>query len=296
VKVAGVYAAEDLVVLEVMGAPLTPVKWSFETPKLGGFLVAPQPDGRPAAFGVVSVLERNLRDTDQAFLGITGSVGYSGPGVKIDIVSKDTGAEAAGLKKGDVILKVGERAISGLLELKNALTGVVPGDKVSLWVDAGKGGRPLDVVVGNRPQLPQFSGQRLQQMERMGGPISQVRDSFTRVIQTDMRPKPNQVGGPVVDLQGRVMGITMARADRTRSFVMPSAAVVELLKQDAEDPELALATPDPETEEAPLQAGGPAPQGRMIPGGEERMMRHLSDMQRLMDHMRDEMEGLEATR
>jgi hypothetical protein len=34
----------------------------------------------------------------------------------------------------------------------------------------------------------------------------------------------------------------------------------------------------------------------MIPGGEERMMRHLSDMQRLMDHMRDEMEGLEATR
>ena len=296
VKVAGVYAAEDLVVLEVMGAPLTPVKWSFETPKLGGFLVAPQPDGRPAAFGVVSVLERNLRDTDQAFLGITGSVGYSGPGVKIDIVSKDTGAEAAGLKKGDVILKVGERAISGLLELKNALTGVVPGDKVSLWVDAGKGGRLLDVVVGNRPQLPQFSGQRLQQMERMGGPISQVRDSFTRVIQTDMRPKPNQVGGPVVDLQGRVMGITMARADRTRSFVMPSAAVVELLKQDAEDPELALATPDPETEEAPLQAGGPAPQGRMIPGGEERMMRHLSDMQRLMDHMRDEMEGLEATR
>lgn len=296
VKISGVYAAEDLVLLEVMGAPLIPVKWSFETPKLGGFLVAPQPDGRPAAFGVVSVLERNLRDTDQAFLGITGSVGYSGPGVKIDIVSKDTGAEAAGLKKGDVILKVGDRAISGLLELKNALTGVVPGDKVALWVDAGKGGRPLDVVVGNRPKLPQFSGQRLQQMERMGGPISQVRDSFTRVIQTDMRPQPNQVGGPVVDLQGRVMGITMARADRTRSFVMPSAAVVELLKQAAEDPEVALATPEPETEEAPLQAGGPAPQGRMIPGGEERMQRHLSDMQRLMDHMRDEMEGLEATR
>jgi len=293
VKVVGVYAAEDLVLLEVVGAPLTPVKWSFEPPQLGSFLVAPQPDGRPAAFGVVSVLERNLRDTDQAFIGIIGAIGYSGPGVKVDEVSKDTGAAAAGLKKGDVILKVGDRAISGLLELKNALTGVVPGETVKLWVDAGDGGKALDVVVGNRPKLPQFSGRRLQQMERMGGAISEVRDSFTRVIQTDMRPKPNQVGGPVVDLQGRVVGITMARADRTRSFVMPAAAVVEILKQKAEDAEVAMAAPagEPE-EEVPVQADGSAPKGRMIPGGEERVLRHLSDMERLMEHLREELDGL----
>ena len=57
VKLFGVYEDEDLVLLEVQGKPLTPVKWSFETPKLGGFLAAPQPDGRLAAFGVVSVPE-----------------------------------------------------------------------------------------------------------------------------------------------------------------------------------------------------------------------------------------------
>lgn len=291
VKLAGVYQDEDLVLLEIEGTPLTPVSWSFEVPKLGSFLAAPQPDGRLAAFGVVSVLSRNLRDTDLAYLGVIGEPGFTGQGVKIKDVDAKSGAHAAGLKPGNVILKVGERPISGLLELKNALTGVAPGAKVSLLVKVNGGENKIEVTVGNRPQLPQYANGRLEQMERMGGPVSQVRDSFTHVIQTDMRPKPNQVGGPVVNLQGRVLGITMARADRTRSFVMPSAAVVDLLKKEAGNP--ALAQVRQEEKEAPAIPRGNAKRGRAAPGGEDRMRRHLSDMQRLMDHLRLEMEALE---
>ena len=291
VKLAGVYQDEDLVLLEIEGKPLTPVSWSFEAPKLGGFLAAPQPDGRLAAFGVVSVLSRNLRDTDLAYLGVIGEPGFTGQGVKIKEVDAKSGAHAAGLKPGNVILKVGERPISGLLELKNALTGVAPGAKVSLLVEANGGENKIEVTVGNRPQLPQYANGRLEQMERMGGPVSQVRDSFTQVIQTDMRPKPNQVGGPVVDLQGRVLGITMARADRTRSFVMAAAAVVDLLKKEAGNP--AMAQVRQEEKEVPATTRGNAKRGRAMPGGEDRMRRHLSDMQRLMDHLRLEMEALE---
>ncbi|MEO5715756.1 MAG: PDZ domain-containing protein [Luteolibacter sp.] len=294
VKLAGVYEDEDLALLEIQGSPLTPVKWSFEKPRLGSFMVASQPDGRPAAFGVVSVAERNLRDTDQSFLGVIGTPGFAGPGVKIKEVAPDSGAAAAGLKEGSVILRVGERSISGLLELKNALTGVQPGDKVSLLVDNGGAKNRVEVLLGNRPKLPQFSGDRLQQMERMGGPISDVRDSFTHAIQTDMRPKPNQIGGPVVDLKGRVIGVTMARADRTRSFVMPAAAVVELLKKPAGDPAIAQVRQTEEDAQVPTR--GAAPRGRMMPGGEDRMRRHLSDMQRLMDYMQQEMQGLEEQR
>ncbi len=294
VKLSGVYEDEDLAVLEIQGSPLTPVTWSFEKPKLGSFLVASQPDGRPAAFGVVSVPERNLRDTDQSFLGVIGAIGFEGPGVKVKEVAEGSGAAAAGIKPGSVILRVGERSISGLQELKNALTGKAPGEKVSLLVDTGGGKNRVEVLLGNRPKLPQFAGDRLQQMERMGGAISEVRDSFSHAIQTDMRPKPNQIGGPVADLKGGVLGITMARADRTRSFVMPAAAVVELLKKPAGDPALAqVRKPD---EEAQLPTRGAAPQGRMMPGGEERMRRHLSDMRRLMDYMQEEMQGLENPR
>jgi serine protease Do len=291
VKLAGVYQDEDLVLLEIEGKPLTPVNWSLATPRLGGFLAAPQPDGRLAAFGVVSVLSRNLRDTDLAYLGVVGEAGFTGQGVKIKDVDEKSGAHAAGLKPGNVILKVGERPISGLLELKNALIGVTPGAKVSLLVDADGGENKIEVTLGNRPQLPQYANGRLEQMERMGGQVSQVRDSFTQVIQTDMRPKPNQVGGPVVDLQGRVLGITMARADRTRSFVMPAAAVVDLLKKEAGNPMLAQVRQ--EEKEVPATPRGNAKRGRAMPGGEDRMRRHLSDIQRLMDHLRLEMEALE---
>lgn len=290
-RVSGVYQDEDLAVLETTGTALTPVQWSMESPQLGAFLAAPQPDGRPAAFGVVSVLERNLRDTDQAYLGVGGDRDFDGPGVRIKDVAPDSGAAAAGLKPGDIILKVGERPISGLLELKNALVGVDPGSKISLLIRTGREERKLDALLGHRPNLPNFPGDRLRQMERMGGAISQVRDSFTRVIQTDMRPQPDQIGGPVVDLQGRVLGITIARADRTRSFVMPAAAVEDLLKKDPVDPALAQVR---RTDAAPaLPVQRMAPQGHIQPGNEERMRQHLAEMQRLMDFMRDEMEGLE---
>jgi serine protease Do len=296
VRLFGVYEAEDLVLLEVQGEPLVPVKWSFETPKLGGFLAAPQPDGRLAAFGVVSVPSRNLRETDLAYLGVEGDPAFAGQGVKIKKIADGSGAQAAGLKPGNVILKVGERPISGLLELKNALTGASPGQKIQLLVEAGGTERKISVLLGNRPKMPQYFGGRLEQMERMGGPISQVRDSFTQVIQTDMRPKPNQIGGPVVDLKGRPIGITMARADRTRSFVMPASAVVALLKKEPGDP--ALAQVGGLDKDTPLSTRGAPPpniipRGRSMPGNEERMRRHLSDMERLMQHMRSEIEALE---
>ena len=302
VRVIGVYPDEDLAVLEVEGEVLTPVEWSRDALRLGSFLAAPQPDGRLAAFGVVSVLERNLRDTDLAYLGVVGESGYAGPGVKVANVAEESGAAVAGLKRGDVILKVAERGISGLLELKNALIGWLPGQTVPLVVESAGKSRVLEVLLGNRPKMEQMFGARLQQMERMGGEISQVRTSFKRAIQTDMRPTPSQIGGPVVDLQGRVVGLTLARADRTRSFIMPAAAVLELLEQAPMDPVLAEVRRDDsaprlvQREEAPGGGGAPRPRRVPPPNTEERMRRHLSDMERLMDHLRGELDALEMGR
>jgi len=294
--IKGVYEDDDLAVLETSGTALKPVTWSAETPRLGSFLAASQPNGRPAAFGVVSVLERNLRETDSAFLGVIGAMGFEGPGVRVEQVSPDSGAAAAGLKHGDIILKVGDRIISGLLELKNSLVGVSPGTKVTLRVRSEDKERDVDVLLGNRPDMPFFAGQRLSQMERMGGPISRVRDSFTRVIQSDMRPRPDQVGGPVVDMDGRVIGITLARADRTRSFIMPAAAVQKLLETEPRDPSLAqVRKPEQEPAVAVRRMGIPQ-RGAMRQNSEEAMRRHLNDMQRLMDFMREEMDSLGTER
>jgi S1-C subfamily serine protease len=293
-KVTGVYEDEDLAVLEIAGTPLPAVRWSKTAPKLGSFIAAPQPDGRPAAFGVVSVLERNLRETDQAFLGVLGDIDHKGPGVRIRSVTEESGAAAAGIKPGDVILKVGQREISGLLELKNSLVGISPGSTVKVLAQTRDGEKTFDVLLGNRPQLPSFPGDRLRVMERMGTTPSRVRDSFSRVIQTDMRLEPNLVGGPVVNLKGEVIGITMARGDRTRSFVMPASAVTELLDKPATDPSVAKVRQPDEQAALPVRRRMRQAPQELTPRAEERMRQHLSEMQRLMDFMREEMEALEG--
>lgn len=297
VKVTGVYPDEDLALLTIEGSPLTPVKWSAGPLELGNFLVAAQPDGRPAGYGVVSVLERNLRKESQGFLGVEADVQHSGDGVKIKDVTKGSGAGAAGLKSGDVILKVGERTISGLTELQNSLWGAKPGTEIELKVLKGKREETVKVVLGSRPEMQQFAGDRLMQMERMGSRLSRVREGFSNAVETDMVIEPEQAGGPVANLKGEVVGMTLSRAGRTRSYVMPGAAVEALLKKETTDPTLASVKEKEQVEkQLALRAKEMprAPRGVPVdPDDFEKMKRHQGDMSKLMERIQSEMDALE---
>jgi S1-C subfamily serine protease len=294
--VTGVYTQDDLALLNIEGVAFAPAKF-FETPlTLGRFLAASRPSGKPGAFGVVGVLERNLRETDQAHLGIIADPEYKGEGVKIADVQLEYGASEAGLQAGDVILKLDDRALSGLQELKNAMSGKHPGDKVVLLVESAGKERSVEVQLSNRPVLGQFSGDRLNQMERMGGEPNRVRDGFSRVVQSDMQIDANRVGGPVVDLDGHIVGITMARADRTRTYIMGSSAVMALLKGKPDTVAEALAKAEQQSQQLAEQRRAMLPKVRAEgkPRDAQRMRRHLSDTERLIERMNREMEQLGA--
>lgn len=302
--IKGVYPQEDLAVLALSGSEtLTPVTWTDTPLTPGTFIATPQPDGRMASFGVVSVAERNLRETDSAYLGVTGELEFDGKGVQVRSVADDSGAKRAGIRPGDVITRVNNRPISGLMELRNSLVGLAPGSTAQVQLRRGEDELKLDVPLGNRPEIPSFPNERLQIMESMGGKLSRVRDAFSHAVQTDMRPEPNQIGGPVVDLAGRVVGITLARTDRTRSFMMPAKAVTDLLAQPAIEPGLAMQQRNemrrrvrhqatPMTDEPPPLAGDEEEETL----NEERIRMHLEHMQRLMDAMRQDLEEFELER
>ena len=293
--VTGVFAGEDLALLEFDGAPLKPVKFVPEDLALGRFVTATQPDGEPAGFGVVAVLERNLRETDQAHLGIEVEAQFSGKGVKIANVQPEYGAETAGLQSGDVILEVDGRSISGLQELRNALTNKQPGETVNLLVDSAGKEMEVSVLLSNRPVTGQFAGDRLNQMERMGGRPNSVRDGFSRVVQTDMKIDYRQMGGPVVDLKGQVVGITMARADRTRTYIMGSGAVLDLLREVPGSVADAKAAAEEKREQLAEQRRAMIPQmrERAKPQDRQRMQRNLGDLERLLGRVTDELGEIE---
>lgn len=298
VTLTGVYPDDDLAVLTIEGSPLVPVNFSTHSPQLGEFLIASQPDGRPAGFGVVSVLERNLKNDNKPYLGVAADLKHSGRGVKVQEVMEESGAEAAGLRAGDLILEVGGRETSDRIQLQNSLWGAKPGDTLEVKVLRGDREEILRIVLGVKPELQQFRGGRLLQMERMGSRLSRVRDGFSLAIETDMVLEPAQAGGPVANLRGEVVGISLSRAGRTRSYVMPGRMVDQILAAEPMEPVAAAMSQQEQRElrNQAFQAREAPPRARVVPMDEdefEKMKRHQGDATKLSERIRSELEALE---
>lgn len=69
-------------------------------------------------------------DENRAMLGVTTD--QADEGAEIESITKESGAEKAGLKKGDIIKKVGDRKIETPDDLTEAIQDHKPGDKVSI--------------------------------------------------------------------------------------------------------------------------------------------------------------------
>jgi serine protease Do len=63
----------------------------------------------------------------------------------------------------------------------------------------------------------------------MGSVLSNRTNGFPVVLQHDSVVLPTDCGGPLVDLQGRVIGINIARAGRVESDAVPSETIRPLL-------------------------------------------------------------------
>ncbi|HEY0059333.1 MAG TPA: PDZ domain-containing protein [Flavisolibacter sp.] len=71
-------------------------------------------------------------DSNRAMLGVVTD--ESDKGAEITSVSKESAAEKAGLKKGDIITKIGDRKIEDAEDVTEAVRSHKPGDKVSISI------------------------------------------------------------------------------------------------------------------------------------------------------------------
>lgn len=289
-SVLGVYQDEDLALLQLDRGGFHPVSWSEQpAPAVGRFLVAAWPDGQPKRVGVVAVEERVLKESHHAFLGIAADGSHRAPGVKVAHIDETGGADEAGIRVGDVLLSVDGEAVGSGFELRDVLLEKKPGDQVRVEVERDGGRLELEVVLGHRADGGRsFPEARLRGMRSLGGPISVVGNGFPAAIQTDMQLRPEHCGGPVVDLDGEVIGISLARTDRTRSFILSSSRVVELLKNEP------LAPEQVQPRDANRQVAAPG-EGRAMPldpRAAGRLRGHLEEMQALLERMEREMRGV----
>jgi serine protease Do len=241
--VYGVDTDTDLALLRLQATNLSPITWSLQPEQEameGHWVLTPGIDGRLKSLGVVSVSPRKIPSIS-GFIGI--QMAPTDGGVEVTQVLKGTAAERFGLKISDVIIAVNEEAVSEPSEMSALLRGKRPGDVVSLSVKRGSTTLALRVILGNREE-DNPDNQRAINQNTMSGEISKRRDDFPIALQHDSVLTPEECGGPLVDLDGRVVGLNISRAGRVNSYALPTSlvqAVYERLATGEYSPEVVFA-------------------------------------------------------
>ncbi|MBA4187449.1 MAG: hypothetical protein C0467_05460 [Planctomycetaceae bacterium] len=237
-KALATHVPTDLAMIKIDVKDLTPVTFA-DTKKvpIGNWLASAGPQSDAIAVGIVSHGTRPLTFPDdmivnanRGFLGIMpvdekdkdGKV----VGAKIESLEAKGGAGKAGLKKNDIIVELDGKTIPGQETLRAYLENLRPGDTVKLKVL--REGEEKEFKATLTGQLQPSRGDI---QNAMGGALSGRRTGFPAVLQTDMVVEPRDCGGPVVDLDGKVLGVNIARAGRVETWILPSENIRPLLAE-----------------------------------------------------------------
>jgi len=223
----------DLVMLKVAAENLTPMPWTDAEAELGRFLAAPgastdEEDASIRSLGVTAVLARPLSGETKGFFGV--DVDNMRHGVRILRVVPDSPAENAGLRAGDVIQRVAGKKVTSSTQLLNTFSAIAPGTEVEIRYSRKTIPLRKKVALGSRAEV-QKPHPFMDHTIRMGGRMSKQRGPYPRAIETDLPLEPDEIGGPLVDLDGRVLGLNIARAGRTRSYAIPSKEILAVLAE-----------------------------------------------------------------
>jgi serine protease Do len=245
-KVVGIHEPFDLALLKVDAKDLKPVEWAdSKVAQVGNWVVVPGLGTEPVAVGVVSVATRSLSkrelsaprpNPNSGFLGI--SLQGSDDGPKVSSVSGGSAADKAGVKLNDLLLAIDGTLITDPPSLMSYMAKTSPGQEIKLKIKRGDEELELKAKLGKRP------ADRSEEQNRMGSELSKRRSGFPTFLQDDAIIKPKDCGGPLVDLDGKTVGINIARAGRVESYAIPSEVVQKLL------PELKSGKLSPEAREA----------------------------------------------
>ena len=88
----------------------------------------------------------------------------------------------------------------------------------------------VKLALGDRNKI----NSRANTQNSMGTEVSDQRSGYQHALQTDLPITPEECGGPVVDLDGNVVGITIARAGRINTYVLLADEVRQLLEPELE--------------------------------------------------------------
>lgn len=220
--------ANDIAILKIPANTLPAAVFAQTQPGIGGFIFSTNSQPDPMAFGVYSNPPRSLIGKNQAFLGVKPVDDKEG--VRIVEVTVGSSADEVNLKNGDILTAINGIRLSNVQSLVNEIRKNEPGDKVEVeFLRDGSAQQVIAVLAGRNVGGP--TADRFRQMNTFGAIQSTRRDEFPLVFQHDTPLVPEECGGPVVNLDGQIVGINIARGGRVASYAIPSAHLQMLVRE-----------------------------------------------------------------
>jgi len=227
-ELIGVDEEDDVALVRIQAQGLKPIAWAAGEVSIGQWAITPGIEGVPHAVGIVSALPRRIRP-QRAFIGVQFDFNTSTP--KIGELLPGLGAEKAGLRAGDIILAVNQAAVTNREQMVETLREFRAGQTITLHVQ--REGRQFDAEVQMLVPRPDQLGLGFFPQDRLnllGGDVSQRAEGFEQAIQHDTVLQPWLCGGPLVNLDGKALGINIARAGRVATYALPSKLVKRILE------------------------------------------------------------------
>lgn len=222
-------ATNDLVILQAPKALQYGITLDFDVEQrlpAGRFLIAPDANGD----GLVSIISsrrfQSRKQYSRGYLGVVPSTYKANEGAVLAEVINDGAANRAGLQTGDVITRLNDRDIKTQQALRQFLSSVDPNVTVTATVLRDEDELTKSIMLDAFPSL---SNHAANQMDKSGR-----RDGFESVIPHDADLQPEDCGGPLFDLEGRFVGLNIARNSRVRSYALPSTIISKLIDEHVE--------------------------------------------------------------
>lgn len=223
-KIVGVDEENDIAMLRIDAHDLKVPELPSSAPlKAGQWAVSVGQEDAPISLGVVSGPIRRIQQTGRRpVLNIQLDDGDGG--AKVVLVAPNGPAEKAGIKVNDIIAQFAGKPVGGREQLIQLIVQHKIGSVVEVVVRRGSETKKLMATLGDSDTATAIAGRpfdRQGAMNRMGGALSERRGRFPAAFQHDAVLKPEDCGGPVLDLKGRVIGMNISRTGRTESYAIP---------------------------------------------------------------------------
>jgi serine protease Do len=221
-RVVGVDKAYDMAMLKMEAKELPVLSLKREDDATVGEWVATVAPARdPVAVGIVAVDTRKIRP-QRGWLGIQLDMNVNEP--RVALVYEGSAAENCGLQVNDVIVEINEEEVKTREGLFRLLGKYTAGDVIGLEVE--RDGERLTLQGVLTPQVAGMPNDRSEMQNNLGSELSKRRFGFDAAFQHDTVLRPNDCGGPLVDLEGRVVGFNIARSGRTESYAIPANVAI----------------------------------------------------------------------